>query len=110
MTRSLEALQQDFLNLKFGMFIHYNMATYKGVQWVDGYPDPSTFDPGGPVDTDAWADAAVAANERNKNFLLNIGPDKQGRISDESLRALQEIGMLRQEQHRADRALCPAGA
>jgi len=43
------------------MFIHYNMATYKGVQWVEGYPDPSTFNPGGKVDTDAWADAAVAA-------------------------------------------------
>lgn len=32
-----------------------------GVQWVSGYPDPSTFDPGGTVDTDAWADAAVSA-------------------------------------------------
>jgi len=38
------------------------MATYKGVQWVEGYPDPSTFDPGvDTVDTDAWADAAVSA-------------------------------------------------
>lgn len=59
--KTVKELQEDFLKLKFGMFIHYNMATYKGAQWVDGYPDPSTFDPGGPVDTDAWADAAVAA-------------------------------------------------
>jgi len=59
--KSVEQLQKDFLKLKFGMFIHYNMATYKGVQWVSGYPDPSTFDPGGKVDTDAWADAAKAA-------------------------------------------------
>ena len=58
---AVEQLQEDFLDLKFGMFIHYNMATYKGVEWVEGYPDPSTFDPGGPVDTDAWADAAKAA-------------------------------------------------
>mgnify|MGYP001811871199 FL=1 len=43
------------------MFIHYNMATYKGVEWVEGYPDPSEFNPGGKVDTDAWADAAKAA-------------------------------------------------
>lgn len=58
----VEKLQDDFLKLKFGMFIHYNMATYKGVQWVEGYPDPSTFDPGvDTVDTDAWADAAVSA-------------------------------------------------
>jgi len=58
---SVKQLQEDFLKLKFGMFIHYNMATYKGVQWVLGYPDPSTFDPGGKIDTDAWADAAVSA-------------------------------------------------
>jgi beta-glucosidase len=53
---------KDFLDLKFGMFIHFNMATYKGVQWVEGYPDPSEFAPGVEViDTDAWADAAAAA-------------------------------------------------
>jgi len=55
-------LQADFLKLKFGMFIHYNMATYKGVQWVDGYHSPADFNPGvETIDTDAWADAAVAA-------------------------------------------------
>jgi len=59
--KSVKEMQEDFLDLKFGMFIHYNMATYEEVQWVAGYPDPSTFDPGGEVDTDAWADAAKAA-------------------------------------------------
>lgn len=58
---SVEQLQTDFRKLDFGMFIHFNMATYHGVQWVEGYPCPSTFDPGGPIDTDAWADAAKAA-------------------------------------------------
>jgi len=52
---------KDFRKLRFGMFIHYNMATYKGVQWVEGYPSPADFDPGGTIDTDAWADAAVSA-------------------------------------------------
>jgi len=53
---------EEFLELKFGMFIHYNMATYQGVQWVSGYPDPSSFDPGvETINTDAWADAAVSA-------------------------------------------------
>lgn len=57
-----DVLLSDFLELEFGMFIHYNMATYQNTQWVDGYPDPSEFDPGVEViDTDAWADAAVAA-------------------------------------------------
>jgi alpha-L-fucosidase len=56
------ALTSEFLKLRFGMFIHYNMATYQGAQWVEGYPDPSEFDPGVEmIDTDAWADAAVAA-------------------------------------------------
>jgi len=59
--KSVKELQEDFLKLKFGMFIHYNMATYKGVQWVAGYHSPSDFNPGGKIDTDAWADAAVSA-------------------------------------------------
>ena len=44
------------------MFIHYNMATYKNVEWVAGYPSPADFNPGvETIDTDAWADAAVSA-------------------------------------------------
>jgi len=59
---AVKRLQEDFLKLKFGMFIHYNMATYKGVQWVAGYHKPADFDPGvETIDTDAWADAAVSA-------------------------------------------------
>ncbi len=54
-------LQEEFRRLEFGMFIHFNMATYHGVQWVEGYPDPSSFDLGSSIDTDAWADAAVSA-------------------------------------------------
>lgn len=60
--KSVDALQAEFMKLKFGMFIHYNMETYHGVQWVEGYKDPATFDPGvESIDTDAWADAAKAA-------------------------------------------------
>lgn len=60
-TKPVKELQEDFRKLDFGMFIHYNMATYKGVQWVAGYHSPSDFNPGGKIDTDAWADAAVSA-------------------------------------------------
>ncbi|MCF7956245.1 MAG: alpha-L-fucosidase [Phycisphaerae bacterium] len=59
--KSVNELQQDFRKLQFGMFLHYNMATYKNAQWVVGYPSPAEFNPGGKVDTDAWADAAVSA-------------------------------------------------
>lgn len=61
LNKPVKVLQDEFRKLEFGMFIHYNMATYHNAQWVQGYPDPSTFNPGGKVDTDAWADAAVAA-------------------------------------------------
>ncbi len=58
----VDAMKKDFLDLKFGMFLHYNMATYMGTQWVEGYHSPANFDPGvKTIDTDAWADAAVAA-------------------------------------------------
>ncbi len=61
-TSKVTQLQKDFLDLKFGMFLHFNMATYHGVQWVPGYVSPATFDPGvETIDTDAWADAAVSA-------------------------------------------------
>jgi alpha-L-fucosidase len=46
-------MQKDFLDLKFGMFLHYKLATYKGAQWVAGYHSPADFDPGvETIDTD----------------------------------------------------------
>ena len=59
--KSLREMQEEFRKLQFGMFIHYNMATFKGVQWVSGYHSPADFNPGAKIDTDAWADAAVSA-------------------------------------------------
>ena len=55
-------LRTEFRELAFGMFIHFNMATYAGEQWVTGYRSPADFDPGvETIDTDAWAEAAVSA-------------------------------------------------
>jgi alpha-L-fucosidase len=59
--KTVKEMQDDFLKLKFGMFIHFNMATYKDVEWVVGYNSPADFSPGGKIDTDAWADAAKSA-------------------------------------------------
>jgi len=40
------------------MFIHFNMATYVGEDWVTGYRSPADFNPGvKTIDTDAWAEA-----------------------------------------------------
>lgn len=60
--KSVAQLQQEFWKLKFGLFIHYNMATYKGVEWVEGYHSPADFNPEvETIDTDTWADAAKSA-------------------------------------------------
>ncbi|MGB0744719.1 MAG: alpha-L-fucosidase [Opitutales bacterium] len=60
--RSLEQQMTDFRDLDFGMFIHFNMATYLGVEWVAGYHSPADFAPDvETIDTDAWAEAAQAA-------------------------------------------------
>lgn len=61
----MSQLQEDFLALQFGAFIHFNMLTYIDRKQTQGYPDPSTFDPGvETIDTDAWADAALSAGMR----------------------------------------------
>ena len=57
----LLALQQAFLDLRFGMFIHLNMATFEEREWGDPTLSPKLFDPKH-LDTDQWARAARSAN------------------------------------------------
>ena len=40
-------------------------------------------------------DLLTTANGRNSNFLLNVGPDKQGRFEAASVKVLAEVGKLR---------------
>jgi len=58
--KSLTELQDEFLSWKFGMFLHFNMATFNNQGWANGYEDPATFAPD-QLDCGQWADAAVAA-------------------------------------------------
>jgi alpha-L-fucosidase len=67
--RDLTALQKDFLSWKFGMFLHYNMATYAGVEWATGKEDPLLFNPTH-LDCEQWADAAASA--RMKYAILTV--------------------------------------
>ncbi len=53
-------LQEEFLSWKFGMFIHFNLGTFVGREWANGYEDPDLFNPG-KLDCGQWADAATAA-------------------------------------------------
>ncbi|MGF6711137.1 alpha-L-fucosidase [Luteibacter sp. W1I16] len=57
----LQALQQGFLDLRFGMFIHLNLATFEEREWGDPTLSPKLFNPKH-LDTDQWARAAKSAN------------------------------------------------
>lgn len=58
--KPLHQLQQEFINLRFGMFLHFNMATYQDREWGDPRGDVRAFDPVH-LDTDQWAEAAKSA-------------------------------------------------
>jgi len=38
--KPLEQLQSEFLQLKFGMFLHFNMATFNRSEWASGKEGP----------------------------------------------------------------------
>jgi alpha-L-fucosidase len=58
--KPLLQLQQEFLDLRFGMFVHFNMATYQDREWGDPTSPAEAFNPTR-LDTDQWADAALSA-------------------------------------------------
>jgi alpha-L-fucosidase len=55
----LEA-QQRFLDLRFGMYIHLNMATFEQREWGDPRASSALFNPKS-LDADQWAHAARSA-------------------------------------------------
>ena len=57
--KPLEQLQRDFVDLRFGMFLHFGILTYTG-SWSQPNLDIKRFNPTG-LDPGQWADAAVAA-------------------------------------------------
>src|SRR5260370_13853050 len=54
-------LQQRFADLRFGMFVHFNMAPFQDREWGDPTSPPDLFQPSA-LDTDQWAAAAQSAN------------------------------------------------
>ncbi|RZM27482.1 MAG: carbohydrate-binding protein [Pedobacter sp.] len=59
--KTLSELQQGFVDLRFGMFIHYNIPTYQNEDWADPEASAAIFDPK-KLDCDQWAKAAKSAN------------------------------------------------
>lgn len=58
--KPLAQLQEEFLRWRFGLFIHFGMATFHDLQWATGHEDPATFAPV-KLNCGQWADAALAA-------------------------------------------------
>jgi alpha-L-fucosidase len=46
-------------------------------------------------------DRLATANSRHSNYLLNVGPDRNGRIVESSIQTLREIGKLWKHDGRA---------
>lgn len=59
--KPLSELQQDFVDLRFGMFIHFNIPTYANQDWPDPEMPASAFNPT-KLNCDQWAKAAKSAN------------------------------------------------
>jgi alpha-L-fucosidase len=58
--KPLQDLQRDFVDLRFGMFLHFGILTYTG-SWSKPNLDIKQFNPT-KLDPGQWADAAVAAH------------------------------------------------
>lgn len=57
----LATLQQQFVDLRFGMFIHFNIPTFANQDWPDPEAPVSLFNPT-KLDCNQWATTAKAAN------------------------------------------------
>ena len=56
----LSDLQRNFMQWRFGMFVHFNLGTVADIDWAGGYEDPLLFHPA-KLDCGQWADEAKAA-------------------------------------------------
>lgn len=52
--------QKAYMDLKFGMFIHFGINTYYDKEWSEGDLDPSAYNPT-ELDTDQWCEVAKEA-------------------------------------------------
>jgi len=59
--KPLVQLQQEFVDLRFGMFIHFNMPTFSTDDWPDPQMPASAFNPT-KLDCRQWAEAAKSAH------------------------------------------------
>ena len=58
--KPLHQLQQEFVDLRFGMFIHFGLPTFQEADWTDPDLSPEVFFPK-KLDTDQWVRTAKSA-------------------------------------------------
>ena len=58
--KSLHQLQQEFVDLRFGMFVHFGLPTFQNADWTDPDLDPGIFNPAR-LDTRQWVETAKSA-------------------------------------------------
>ena len=61
--RSLHALQQEFVDFRFGMFVHFGLPTFQEADWTDPQLSPEVFNPVR-LDTDQWVAVAKSAGAK----------------------------------------------
>ena len=61
--KSLHQLQQEFVDLRFGMFIHFGLPTFQEADWTDPQLSPEVFNPV-KLDTDQWVRVAKSAGAK----------------------------------------------
>ncbi len=56
----IEKKQKEFLKWKYGMFLHFNMATFVDKEWANGHEDPLLFN-SSRLDCEQWAGVIKSA-------------------------------------------------
>ena len=107
--KSLHQLQQEFVDLRFGMFVHFGLPTFQNADWTDPELDPGVFNPTR-LDTRQWVATAKSAGckficvsvKHHAGFCMwntattdyNVMNTPLGRdVLKELTTALQEAGM-----------------
>ena len=117
--KPLAQLQEEFLQWRFGLFIHFGLATFHDMQWATGHEDPATFAPT-KLDCGQWADVAKEAGMKYAvltvkhtggwcfwqsdttthgmqaftNYLFDVPPDMSGQLPPIFVERMKEVGKL----------------
>lgn len=67
-------VQKQWMDMRFGMFVHFGINTYYDQEWSDGSLDPSKFNPES-LDTDQWC---ATAREAGMKYIILVTKHHDG--------------------------------